>query len=133
VWPAAGPVTSGFGWRTHPISGTRRFHAGIDIGAPAGAPVRAAGAGVVAAAGWRGGYGLTVEVDHGEGVTTLYAHLSSIAVRPGEPVATGQQLGAVGSTGASTGPHLHFEVRVQDSPVDPAGWLGSATRRGPDR
>jgi murein DD-endopeptidase MepM/ murein hydrolase activator NlpD len=121
--PAAGVLTSGFGMRTHPVTGEHRLHAGLDIAAPAGTPVRAAAAGVVTFAGSLSGYGTTVTIDHGGGVSTLYAHQSSMAVRPGEPVAAGEVVGKVGSTGLSTGPHLHFEVRHNGSPQDPAGWL----------
>jgi murein DD-endopeptidase MepM/ murein hydrolase activator NlpD len=120
--PVAGPVTSGFGWRTHPISGDRRFHPGIDIAAPTGTPVRAADGGTVISAGWQGGYGLTVVIDHGGGITTLYAHLSRLDTRVGVVVRAGEQIGAVGSTGRSTGPHLHFEVRERGIPRDPAGY-----------
>jgi murein DD-endopeptidase MepM/ murein hydrolase activator NlpD len=119
--PVDGILTSGFGWRVHPITGQRRFHAGVDLAVPTGTPVRAAAHGVVTAAGWRGGYGLAVVIDHGAGLTTLYAHLSEIGVPPGAHVTAGQVIGAVGSTGASTGPHLHFEVRVHGAPRDPLG------------
>lgn len=121
--PAAGPLTSPFGWRTHPILGTRRLHAGIDIGAPQGTPIRAAADGTVVSAGSRGGYGMTVELDHGSGLTTLYAHQSRISVVPGQRVSRGAVIGAVGSTGMSTGPHLHFEVRVNGNPRDPRAYL----------
>lgn len=125
VLPARGVVTSGFGHREHPVTGRQRLHAGIDIGAPTGRAVVAAAAGIVAFAGEVSGYGQTVIVDHGGGVTTLYAHQSAIDVAVGASVAAGQRLGRVGSTGLSTGPHLHFEVRVDGAPVNPAGWLGS--------
>lgn len=113
------PLTSRFGPRVHPIFGTVRLHDGVDFGAPEGAPVRAAAAGTVVFAGPRGGYGTTVLVDHGGSLATLYAHLSAVSVAPGAVVAAGQVIGAVGSTGFSTGPHLHFEVRVGGVPVDP--------------
>lgn len=119
VWPTSGPVTSGYGYRTHPVTGSRRLHAGIDIGAPTGQTIVAADRGTVIHAGWRGGYGNTVIVSHGGGLTTLYAHQSGFAVRDGESVARGEAVGYVGSTGMSTGPHLHFEVRVNGSPRDP--------------
>lgn len=122
VWPADGPLTSGFGNRVHPITGISRLHAGIDIAAAAGNPVRSAAAGVVVAAGDRGGYGLTIDIDHG-GVITRSAHLSRVFVTVGQRVDVGQGIGAVGSTGASTGPHLHFEVRTGAGPVDPRTWL----------
>lgn len=116
-------VTSRFGPRLHPILGTVRMHAGIDIRAGAGTPVLAANPGEVVIAGWRGGYGNAVVIDHGSGVATLSAHLMSVAVQPGEAVKIGQVIGYVGSTGMSTGPHLHFEVRVHGGPVDPLRWL----------
>ncbi|MEA5575464.1 peptidoglycan DD-metalloendopeptidase family protein [Anabaena sp. UHCC 0451] len=107
----AAPVTSLFGWRIHPISGDRRFHAGTDIGAPTGTPILAAARGQVETADWMGGYGLTVTVNHSSAQQTLYAHMSEILVRPGQWVEPGTVIGRVGSTGNSTGPHLHFEVR----------------------
>lgn len=106
------PITSIFGWRNHPISGDQRFHSGTDLGAPLGTPVLAAYAGQVAIADFLGGYGLTVTLDHNKGAQqTLYAHLSEIFVKPGEQVKQGEVIGRVGSTGNSTGPHLHFEFR----------------------
>ena len=123
MWPVNGTVTSGFGYRIHPILGGRRLHTGIDIAAPSGAAIWAADGGLVIYAAWISGYGNTVAIDHGGGISTLYAHQSSIAVGYGQTVAKGQAIGAVGSTGYSTGPHLHFEVRVNGSPVDPMGYL----------
>jgi len=106
------PITSAFGWRTHPVHGGRRMHTGTDIGAPMGTSVVAALAGRVAIAEALGGYGLTVVLQHEEGtIETLYAHLSEILVRPGEKIEQGEVIGLVGSTGVSTGPHLHFEIR----------------------
>ena len=125
TWPTPGftRVTSGFGWRACPIRGVQSFHAGIDIAGPGinGTPVVSAGDGRVIAAGWRGGFGNMVIVDHGDGVTTLYAHLISggIHVSVGEQVTAGQRIGSVGSTGFSTGPHLHWEVRINGQPRDP--------------
>jgi murein DD-endopeptidase MepM/ murein hydrolase activator NlpD len=121
--PSDGRVTSGYGWRTHPIFGTRRFHAGVDFGAPTGAPIYAAEAGTVHSAGVRGGYGNTVVIDHGGGLSTLYAHMSSFAVSSGQRVTRGQVLGGTGCTGYCTGPHLHFEVRVYGEPRDPMNYL----------
>ena len=121
--PTPGPITSGFGPRVHPVTGDHRLHAGIDIGATAGRPIRAAGAGTVSFAGVLSGYGNTVVVDHGGGVTTLYAHQSTVATNAGKPVAAGELLGRVGSSGLSTGPHLHFEVRVDGAPQNPMDWL----------
>jgi murein DD-endopeptidase MepM/ murein hydrolase activator NlpD len=122
-WPVNGPVTSGYGWREHPVLGGRRFHTGIDIGASTGTLIAAAGDGTVVYAGMKAGYGNTVIIDHGGGIATLYAHQSKIAVDSGVPVTRGQRVGAVGCTGYCTGPHLHFEVRVNGDPVDPMGWL----------
>lgn len=111
---------SPFGQRLHPITRTVRLHAGVDIGAPAGTPVLAAADGTVTHAGWMGGYGMTVDVAHANGLMTRYAHLSEILVSPGQAIAHQEPLGLVGSTGQSTGPHLHFEVHRDGIPVDPA-------------
>jgi len=117
VWPVDGVLTSAYG----PRWGS--FHAGIDIGAPGGAPIAAAAAGVVISAGWLGAYGNLVVIDHGGGVVTAYAHQSRIAVADGQRVGRGEVVGYVGSTGVSTGDHLHFEVRVGGSTRDPLGYL----------
>lgn len=114
-------LTSGYGSRFHPVLGGTRFHAGIDLAAPTGTPVKATGSGQVARAGWAGGYGILVSINHGGAVETRYAHLSAIAVRPGDIVKAGQVIGYVGSTGRSTGPHLHYETRVAGQPTNPAG------------
>ena len=125
VWPCAGcPQTSAFGWRTHPIFGDRRLHAGIDLGAPTGTTVRAAAGGTVLIAGPTGGYGNFVVVDHGSGLSTAYAHMDSVSVRAGQSVQPGQKVGEVGSTGNSTGPHLHFELRRNGDPIDPLSQFG---------
>jgi murein DD-endopeptidase MepM/ murein hydrolase activator NlpD len=118
-WPVRGRVSSSFGYRIHPVHGSRALHAGLDIAAPAGTRVSAAAAGTVTFAGWRGAYGRLVVVDHGDGVTTRYAHLAGIAVRAGDRVGAGAPIGTVGSSGVSTGPHLHFEVRHGGTAVDP--------------
>jgi murein DD-endopeptidase MepM/ murein hydrolase activator NlpD len=123
MWPADGVVTSNFGYRTHPIFGSTRFHTGIDIGAFSGSPIRAADGGTVVYSGWLGGYGNTVMIDHGGGVVTLYAHCSRLYVRHGQSVRKGETIAAVGSTGNSTGPHLHFEVRQDGQPISPWGYL----------
>ncbi|MGH8986834.1 MAG: murein hydrolase activator EnvC family protein [Acidimicrobiia bacterium] len=122
-WPCNGSVGSGFGYRVHPISGASRMHTGVDLGCGNGTPIGAAGSGVVVEAGWRGGYGNAVVIDHGNGLATLYGHQSSIAASPGQRVSTGQTIGRVGSTGLSTGPHLHWEVWVNGSPVNPMGYV----------
>ena len=119
VWPASGPVTSGFGNRTHPVFGGTRFHAGIDIGAPHGASVVAADSGVVIVSTFNSSYGNFIVINHGNGMTTLYAHLSSRLVGVGASVSRGQLIGRVGSTGISTGPHLHFEVAINGARVNP--------------
>lgn len=121
--PVPGPISSSFGPRLHPILGYTRMHTGIDMSAGQGDPIVAAAGGVVILAGYNGGYGNTVMIDHGGGMVTLYAHQSSLAVVYGQTVATGDLVGYIGSTGLSTGPHLHFEVRLNGSPVDPAPYL----------
>jgi murein DD-endopeptidase MepM/ murein hydrolase activator NlpD len=113
-------VTSGFGRRVHPVTGDLRFHTGVDLRAAEGAPIRAAAGGIVRDAGARGGYGKAVEIDHGDGTSTLYAHASELLVKKGQRVDEGQPLALVGHTGVATGPHLHFELRRHDHPVDPA-------------
>ena len=120
IYPLAtpAPITSRFGWRTHPLTGMRRFHSGIDIGAPMGAPVVATGSGTVVSAGWNSGYGKAVVIQHNGVQQTLYGHLSEVSVRAGQPIAQGTVIGLVGSTGNSTGPHLHFESRASTS----TGW-----------
>jgi murein DD-endopeptidase MepM/ murein hydrolase activator NlpD len=121
--PSDGPITSGFGWRMHPILGYERFHSGTDFGADYGSTIRAANTGTVIYAGWYGGYGNAVIIDHGNGITTLYGHSSELYVAEGQVVQRGQAIAAVGSTGLSTGPHLHFEVRKDGEPVDPMDYF----------
>lgn len=120
-FPAAGPLSSSFGWRQDPIQGDVRFHGGVDFKAAYGQSVSAVEAGRVTFAGEQGGYGLTVVVDHGGGVATRYAHLSQLSVTAGEEIAGGQPIGRVGSSGRSTGPHLHFEVVRNGQQIDPVG------------
>ena len=123
AWPCPGytRVSSQFGMRYHPILHYNRMHAGIDISAPSGATLVAVGSGVVVSAGVSGGYGNCVMIDHGDGLVSVYAHMSRISVNKGQRLVTGQTIGAVGSTGLSTGPHLHFEIRVNGNPVNPLG------------
>ncbi|MTJ08973.1 murein hydrolase activator EnvC [Anabaena sp. UHCC 0204] len=118
--PSNAPTSSPFGWRVHPILGYRRFHAGLDFAASHGSPIRAADSGTVIFSGWYGGYGKAVIISHSQGLTTLYGHSSELYVSEGQTVQKGQAIAAVGSTGLSTGPHLHFEVRRNGTPVDPA-------------
>lgn len=122
-WPTDGPIVSGYGWRTHPIFGTRRFHSGVDIDGECGQPIWAGDKGSVVSAGWNGGYGQTIVIDHGDGLSTLYAHQSGFAVSSGQRVSRAQTIGYVGTTGWSTGCHLHFEVRINGEPVDPMPYL----------
>jgi len=117
------PITSGFGPRVHPIYGDVRMHTGVDYGASTGTPIRAAADGVVVSAEVFGGYGNATVIEHGGGLATLYGHQSSMAVSAGQRVSVGQVIGRVGCTGACTGPHLHFEVRVNGDPVNPVGYL----------
>lgn len=121
--PVMGELTSPFGWRVHPVLGYERFHAGIDFGADYGTAIHAAERGMVIFAGWYGGYGNAVIIDHGGAITTLYAHASELYVVEGQTVQRGQAIAAVGSTGLSTGPHLHFEVRRDGEPIDPVAFL----------
>lgn len=121
--PVEGRLSAGFGSRRLKFERRARHHSGLDLAAPKGTEVRAAGGGQVVAAGWRGAYGRAVEIDHGQGLHTLYGHLDKYTVRPGQTVAAGQALGQVGNTGRSTGPHLHFEMRLNNLPVNPAQFL----------
>lgn len=124
AWPSRMPLagyslTSRFGGRYHPILGALRMHSGVDLAAPAGSPIKVPSAGVVTFAQWYGGYGLFVVVDHGAGMETRYGHLGQVAVAPGQQIKAGQVLGLVGSTGLSTGPHLHYEMRLNGQALDP--------------
>jgi len=122
-WPVSGEITSPYGYRVHPIWGTTIYHSGIDIGVDEGTPVHAADSGVIVWSGWMGGYGYAVVIDHGNGLSTLYGHNSELAVDEGQSVSKGQVVAYAGSTGNSTGPHVHFEVRENGDPVDPMGYL----------
>jgi len=117
--PVSGRVTSGFGERFHPILGYARMHKGVDLAASYGSPITAAGPGKVVAAGWAGGYGREVVIAHGDGVQSRYGHMSRLAAYPGEMVRQGQVIGYVGSSGLSTGPHVHYEVLKNGRPVNP--------------
>ena len=117
--PVHGRISSPFGWRMHPISHVMRLHTGVDIAAPSGTPIMATGGGEVIFAGWRGGYGNAVIIDHGQGRATLYGHMSAILVSTGQVVSRGQVIGRVGMTGAATGPHVHYELRINGVPVPP--------------
>jgi murein DD-endopeptidase MepM/ murein hydrolase activator NlpD len=122
-WPTSGAIVSGYGYRVHPVYGTPRFHAGVDIDGACNQPIFAGEDGSVLSAGSNGGYGNATVIDHGDGLSTLYAHQSSIGVSSGQRVRRGEQIGLVGTTGLSTGCHLHFEVRINGSPVDPVPYL----------
>jgi murein DD-endopeptidase MepM/ murein hydrolase activator NlpD len=121
-------LSSGFGVRTDPFLGRPAMHTGLDFRASTGDPVRVTANGVVSSAGWSGGYGRMVEVDHGNGLATRYGHLSEILVKVGQPVKIGDVIGAVGSTGRSTGPHLHYETRIDGEAVDPQKFLRAGVR-----
>lgn len=123
LWPCSGPITSGYGWRVHPVFGTRRYHSGLDIGVDTGTPIHAAANGVIVYSGWMGGYGYAIMIDHGGGLVTIYAHNSRLAVSEGQHVAQGQLVAYAGSTGYSTGPHCHFEVRLHGEVVNPLNYL----------
>lgn len=123
IWPLYGSIIASFGFRTHPILGRIEFHSGLDIPSWVGAPIKATASGVVESASWFGGYGLVVVIDHKNRFKTMYAHNSQMLVQPGEEVEKGQVIALVGSTGLSTGPHLHYEVRYANKPVNPALFL----------
>ena len=123
MWPVEGPITSSFGERQDPFNGEGAFHAGVDISAPNGTPVRATGDGDVTDLDMGSGYGKQIVIDHGHNVHTVYGHLMSIVALPGQHVVQGQIIGYVGHTGRSTGPHLHYEVRINNTPVNPHKYL----------
>jgi len=126
IWPVEGRLMGGFGERTDPFSGEGAMHTGVDISAPTGTPVCATADGIVTLAAWSSGYGQLVIVDHGGGFETYYAHLSRFTVVEGQEVRRGDQIGAVGSTGRVTAPHLHYEVRIGGAPVNPHTYLARA-------
>jgi murein DD-endopeptidase MepM/ murein hydrolase activator NlpD len=124
IWPVMGALRSGVGTRSNPFGGSSiEFHKGQDIAAPIGTPVMATADGTIVVAGWQRGYGWVVYIDHGNGISTRYGHLSRIDVEIGQTIKRGEQLGLVGSTGRSTGPHLHYEVRINGQPVSPLLYL----------
>ena len=127
IWPVNGRLMGGYGVRSDPFSGEGSMHPGIDISAPMGTPVHAAADGIVMHAGWNGGYGRCVIIDHGNNYQTWYAHLSRMDVIEGEEIRQGEVLGAVGTTGRSTGSHLHYEVRIGSTPVNPYRFLARAS------
>jgi len=130
IWPVYGKLESGVGGRRNPFTGRgHEYHEGQDIDAAWGTPVEAAASGKVTIAGWQRGYGNVVYVDHGSGLSTRYGHLSKINVSVGQNVGTGEVIGLVGSTGRSTGPHLHYEVRINNQPVDPKPYLPGAIQK----
>jgi Membrane proteins related to metalloendopeptidases len=130
LWPVEGPVTGSFGERIDPFNGEGAFHTGVDISTGIGTPVVAPADGTVESAQFENGYGRTLVLDHGHGVTTLYGHLSGFAVSPGESVHRGDVVAYVGSTGRSTGPHLHYEVRIHNTPVNPHKYLRNTWTHG---
>lgn len=123
IWPARGTVTSGFGWRISPFGDGNELHPGVDIAYTIGAPVAATADGEVVVSGPAGGYGNLVQIDHGNGIATLYGHNSELAVTIGQRVKKGQVISYAGSTGKSTGTHVHYEVRVNNTPIDPMKYL----------
>ncbi len=123
IWPVQGWISSDYGWRLHPILNENRFHTGLDIAASEGKDIRAAADGTVILAGFVQGYGLTTIISHGNKTTTLYGHASKLLTQAGDKVKQNQVIAKVGSTGVSSGPHLHFEIRVNGDPVNPWGWL----------
>jgi murein DD-endopeptidase MepM/ murein hydrolase activator NlpD len=126
VWPVNGRLMGGFGQRNDPLSGDGEMHKGVDISAPQGTPVKAAADGIIVRASWNGGYGRCVIIDHGNNYETLYGHMSRIDVIEGQEIRQGEVLGAVGTSGHSTGPHLHYEVHVGQTPVNPYRFLARA-------
>lgn len=123
MWPCSGPITSYYGWRTHPIFGTTKYHSGMDIAVDTGTPIQAADSGTVVYSGWLGGYGNCVMIDHGGGLVTLYGHNSALNVSEGQYVNKGTVIAYAGSTGYSTGPHCHFEVRLHGELTEPLNYL----------
>jgi murein DD-endopeptidase MepM/ murein hydrolase activator NlpD len=123
IWPVVGPIMSDYGWRIHPVTKKPDFHKGVDIDAVEGTQIAAAASGVVTKVGWNGGYGLEIEIFHGNGISTVYAHCSKVLLNVGDEVKKGQVIALVGMTGIATDPHLHYEVRINGVPVDPKSYL----------
>ncbi|EPR42444.1 Peptidase M23 [Desulfovibrio sp. X2] len=123
IWPVEGWITSPFGYRTSPFTGTREFHKGLDISCPMGSPIYAPAKGKVAFAGRDSGYGLSITLEHGAGLSTKYGHLHRLAIKPGQTVSRGELIGYAGTSGRSTGPHLHYEVRLNGVPVNPMRYI----------
>lgn len=123
IWPVKGPIVSPFGMRIHPVYGIWAFHSGADIDAPTGTPIKAVADGIVIYAGWLGSYGIVVFLRHGGNISTVYAHMQYFTVELNQYVKQGDIIGYVDNTGLSTGPHLHFEIRIDGKPVDPQKWL----------
>lgn len=123
IWPTGGEVTSGFGWRNSPLGDGKELHAGIDIANNMDTPIVATADGEVVQSGWSGGYGNIVQIDHGNGIATIYGHNSRVAVNVGQSVRKGQVISYMGSTGKSTGPHAHYEIRVNGNAVDPVSFM----------
>ncbi len=123
IWPVVGPIMSDYGWRIHPVTKKPDYHKGVDIDAVEGTKIAAAASGVVTKVGWNGGYGLEIEIFHGNGISTVYAHCSKVLVNVGDEVKKGQVIALVGMTGVATDPHLHYEVRINGVPVDPKSYL----------
>ncbi len=130
LWPVNGLLRSSFGGRSDPFSGEGAFHTGIDLVAPTGTPVHATADGVVASAGWSGAYGKLVVIDHGNGLDTYYAHLSQFLIIPGQEVRRGQVVALSGGTGRATGPHMHYEVRLHGTPINPYKYLAKSSLSG---
>mgnify|MGYP001617530862 CR=1 FL=1 len=123
IWPLYGQILSDFGFRSHPLSHNFQFHKGVDIPSWTGAPVRATGDGICVMSGWNGGYGLCAVLDHGNGIKTIYGHCSKVLIKVGDVVKKGQKIANVGSSGLSTGPHLHYEIRRWDAAISPREYL----------
>ncbi len=123
IWPVVGPIMSDYGWRIHPVTKKPDFHKGVDIDAVEGTQIASAASGVVTKVGWNGGYGLEIEIFHGNGISTVYAHCSKVLLNVGDEIKKGQVIALVGMTGIATDPHLHYEVRINGVPVDPKSYL----------